>query len=85
LREIPGIECHEPQGAFYVFPNIKGTEITSWEFQERGLEEAGVALLSGESFGSYGEGFVRLSYATSKQNIEKALERLRDWVAKAKK
>lgn len=84
LREIPGIECPEPQGAFYVFPNIKGTGITSWEFQERGLKEAGVALLAGESFGSYGEGFVRFSYATSKQNIEKALERLRDWVAKAK-
>ena len=85
LRGIPGIECPKPQGAFYVFPNIEETGITSWEFQERGLKEAGVALLSGESFGGYGKGFVRLSYATSEQNIQKAIDRLGHWVMKSNK
>ncbi len=85
LRGIPGIECPKPQGAFYVFPNIVETGITSWEFQERGLKEAGVALLAGESFGGYGKGFVRLSYATSVKNIQKAIDRLGHWVMKCNK
>jgi len=82
LRQIPGINCPEPEGAFYAFPSIKGTGIPSQEFQERALSEAGVALLSGASFGRFGEGYLRLSYANSQENIMKALERLGDFVAK---
>lgn len=80
LQNIPGIRCPKPQGAFYVFPNVRGTGIGSREFQERALMEAGVALLSGASFGKFGEGYVRLSYANSKANIEKALDRLHAFV-----
>ncbi|MBI4531128.1 MAG: pyridoxal phosphate-dependent aminotransferase [Candidatus Latescibacteria bacterium] len=76
LRRIPGINCPEPEGAFYAFPSIKGTGLSSREFEERALSEAGVALLSGTAFGAFGEGYVRLSYATSQENIQKALQRL---------
>ena len=82
LRSIPGVECPEPEGAFYVFPSIEGTGFGSEEFQERVLNEVGVALLSGAAFGEYGEGFVRLSYANSAENIAKALERLAAFVRK---
>ena len=85
LREIPGIRCPEPEGAFYAFPSIADTGIGSQEFQERALAEAGVALLSGTSFGRFGEGYVRLSYANSQENIRKALERLEAFVAKARR
>ena len=85
LRQIPGIACPEPEGAFYAFPSIKGTGIPSQEFQERALNEAGVALLSGTSFGAFGEGYVRLSYANSQENIKKALERLEGFVSKARR
>ncbi len=81
LRSIPGLSCPEPEGAFYAFPSIGGTGLSSAEFEERALSEAGVALLSGSAFGSYGEGYVRLSYANSQENINKALERLREFVA----
>ena len=83
LRSIPGITCPEPEGAFYAFPSIKGTGFASEEFQERVLNEAGVALLSGAAFGEYGEGYVRLSYANSQENIAKALERLAALVKRA--
>ena len=81
LRSIPGINCPEPEGAFYAFPSIKETGLSSAEFEERALNEAGVALLSGSAFGAYGEGYVRLSYANSQENITKALESLREFVA----
>ena len=77
LNSLPGISCQKPQGAFYVFPNIKATGKTSDEFANWALEEAGVALLPGTSFGAYGEGYLRLSYANSIENIEKAIEKLR--------
>jgi aspartate aminotransferase len=80
LRRIPGINCPEPEGAFYVFPSIKGTGLSSSQFEERALSQAGVALLSGSAFGEYGEGYVRLSYANSQENIQKALERLDKFV-----
>ena len=83
LRQIPGITSPDPEGAFYAFPSIKGTGIPSQEFQDRALSEAGVALLSGTSFGKFGEGYVRLSYANSQENINKALDRLADFVARA--
>jgi aspartate aminotransferase len=76
LRSIPGINCPEPEGAFYAFPSIMETGLTSAQFEERALSEAGVALLSGSAFGQFGEGYVRLSYANSQENIKKALDRL---------
>ena len=80
LRRIPGIICPEPEGAFYAFPSIQGTGLSSRDFEERALSEAGVALLSGAAFGAFGEGYVRLSYANSQDNIQKALERLDKFV-----
>src|SRR6202034_1355317 len=77
LNDIPGISCLEPQGAFYVFPNITGTGLTSADLQARLLNEAGVAALSGTAFGRYGEGFLRFSYANSVQNIGSALDAIR--------
>lgn len=82
LRSIPGVHCPEPEGAFYAFPSIRETGLSSAEFEERALSEAGVALLSGSAFGEYGEGYVRLSYANSQENISKALERLAGFVGK---
>ncbi len=82
LNEIPGITCLKPKGAFYVFPNIRGTGMTSKECETFLLEEAGVAALSGASFGAYGEGYLRLSYANSIENILKALDRIRTALAK---
>ena len=76
LRSITGIKCPEPEGAFYAFPNITATGLTSSEFEERAMNEAGVALLSGSAFGEYGEGYVRLSYANSQENIKKAIDKL---------
>lgn len=80
LRDIPGISCAIPEGAFYVFPDITEMGISSNEFAERALKEVGVALLSGTAFGQQGDGFVRISYATSMSNIYKALERLEMFV-----
>ena len=80
LRQIPGINCPEPEGAFYVFPSIRETGLSSAEFEARAMNEAGVALLSGAAFGAFGEGYVRLSYANSQENIQKALESLDKFV-----
>jgi len=77
LNGIDGITCRTPQGAFYVFPNITGTGLTSAQFQERLLNQAGVAALAGTAFGRYGEGFLRFSYANSVENIQAALEAIR--------
>ena len=77
LNDIPGISCLEPQGAFYAFPNITGTGLTSADLQARLLNDAGVAALSGTGFGAYGEGFLRFSYANSIENIRSALEAIR--------
>jgi aspartate aminotransferase len=82
LNDIPGITCVEPQGAFYAFPNITGTGLTSAELQSRLLTEAGVAALAGTAFGPYGEGFLRFSYANSVENIQTALEAIRAEVTK---
>ncbi len=83
LNSIPGIRCPMPSGAFYVFPNVEGTGLSSAEFADRLLQEAGVACLSGESFGEYGKGHVRFSFANSAENIQKALDRIAGFVAKA--
>ena len=76
LRSIPGVNCPEPEGAFYAFPSIKETGLTSIEFETKAMNEAGVALVSGSAFGEYGEGYVRLSYANSQENIQKAISQL---------
>ena len=76
LNAIPGISCLLPAGAFYVFPNIQRTGMKSKPFADRLLEEFGVAALSGTSFGEHGEGYLRLSYANSEENLRKALERI---------
>jgi aspartate aminotransferase len=76
LSSIPGISCREPAGAFYVFPNITGTGMSSKEFADRLLDDFGVAALSGTSFGEHGEGYLRLSYANSEENLAKALQRI---------
>src|SRR2546428_795643 len=80
LNNIPGIHCLKPLGAFYLFPNITGTGLTSGQFADRLLTEAGVAALEGTAFGEDGEGYLRLSVANSLPNIESALERIRNFV-----
>ena len=78
LNEIPGISVKVPKGAFYVFPNIKKTGNKSKEVAEYLLNKAGVATLSGTSFGEYGEGYIRFSYATSRENIKLGLEKVKE-------
>lgn len=82
LNAIDGVTCLKPKGAFYVFPNITGTGLKSQELADRILNEAGVACLSGTCFGAFGEGYLRFSYANSLENIEKALGRINEMVAK---
>ncbi len=76
LNRVPGFRCPSPGGAFYAFPNITGTGMSSQELADHLLEHAGVAALSGASFGAHGEGYLRFSYATSLANIEEALRRV---------
>jgi aspartate aminotransferase len=80
LRQIRGFSCVRPKGAFYVFPNITRTGFSSRTLADRLLDEAGVACLSGTAFGEFGEGHLRFSYATSMENIEEALRRIKGWV-----
>jgi aspartate aminotransferase len=77
LNALPGFRCADAAGAFYAFPNIEGTGMTSREAQNRFLEEAGVATVSGTSFGAWGEGYLRFSYANSAENIMEAIRRIR--------
>ena len=74
LNKIPGFSCIQPGGAFYAFPNITQTGLRSDELQKKILEEAGVAVISGTSFGEHGEGYLRFSYANSTENILKAVD-----------
>jgi aspartate/methionine/tyrosine aminotransferase len=76
LNTLPGFRCAMPHGAFYAYPNITGTGMRSQELANLLLEEAGVAVLSGTSFGPGGEGYLRLSYANSVENIQTALDRI---------
>jgi aspartate/methionine/tyrosine aminotransferase len=80
LRQIRGFACVRPKGAFYVFPNITGTGFSSRTLADRLLDEAGVACLSGTAFGEFGEGHLRFSYATSMENIQEALRRIKGWI-----
>jgi len=81
LREL-GLPCFEPQGAFFVFPSIKGTGMTSEEFCEKLLFEEKVAVVPGNAFGPSGEGYIRCCYAAAQQDIEEALERIRRFLNK---
>ena len=82
LNRIPGISCAMPKGAFYVFPNIQETGMTSQDFADRLLEDAGVACLAGEAFGEFGKGYVRFSFANSTEKIETALDRIDGFLKK---
>jgi aspartate aminotransferase len=82
LNNIKGFSCLSPKGAFYVFPNIKGTGWPSKKLADGLLDDAGVAGLSGTAFGEYGEGYLRFSVANSIENIEKALDRIGAWAQK---
>ena len=77
LNAIPGVRCLRPAGAFYVFPEISGTGLTGVELADRLLNEAGVSVLAGTAFGGVGVNHIRLSYATSRENISEALRRMR--------
>jgi len=82
LNQIPGISCRRPKGAFYVFPNVRKLGVDCNQFADYLLNEAGVATLPGTHFGRYGDGYIRLSYATSQENIKKGLERISSAAAK---
>ncbi|MDA2937634.1 pyridoxal phosphate-dependent aminotransferase [Acidobacteria bacterium AH-259-A15] len=76
LNQIEGVSCRTPRGAFYVFPNVRGLGLKSSELAGLLLHQAGVALLSGTSFGEYGEGYLRISYATSMEKLQEGIQRI---------
>ncbi|MFQ5972752.1 MAG: pyridoxal phosphate-dependent aminotransferase [Alphaproteobacteria bacterium] len=78
LNDLPGISCRTPGGAFYAFPNITLTGLDARALQDRILEEADVATVAGTSFGAFGEGYLRFSYANSVENIVTAMKRIRE-------
>jgi aspartate aminotransferase len=82
LNAIPGISCQIPQGAFYVFPNVSAVNIPVRKLANRLLTEAGVAVLPGTDFGKFGEGYLRLCYATSPDEIELGLKRLGEFLSR---
>ncbi|MGH9533271.1 MAG: pyridoxal phosphate-dependent aminotransferase [Terriglobales bacterium] len=81
LNQIPGVRCLTPPGAFYLFPNIRATGLSSQQFADGLLEQAGVAVLSGAAFGPGGEGYIRISAANSMENLATALDRTAAFVA----
>ncbi len=83
LNELPGVECITPQGAFYAFPRVSGTGHPVDTLAAVLLDEAGVACLAGTAFGRYGEGHLRFSYANSRENITRALERMGEVLSRA--
>jgi aspartate/methionine/tyrosine aminotransferase len=80
LNELPGVSCVDALGAFYVFPNIKGTGMTSKQVEEGLLNDVGIATIAGTSFGKHGEGYLRVSYANSLENIAEAMTRMGGWL-----
>ena len=83
LNALPGISCIEPAGAFYAFPNITGTGRKAKALELGLLDEVGIATIAGTSFGQYGEGYLRVSYANSLENIRTAMDRMGEWLRKA--
>ena len=84
LNALPNVTCLTPKGAFYAYPNIKATGWKAKKLAAQLLEEAGVATIGGPDFGVYGEGYIRLSYANSLENIERALARMGDFLTSTK-
>jgi aspartate/methionine/tyrosine aminotransferase len=84
LNKLPGVSCATPKGAFYAFPNIKQTGWKAKALASALLEDAGVAVIGGPDFGILGEGYMRLSYANSAANIQKALGRMGEFLANRK-
>lgn len=82
LNEVPGFRCALPGGAFYAFPNVRGTGMDSHALADMLLEEAGVSCLSGTAFGEYGDGYIRFSYANSLENLMEAVERMKNLSAR---
>ena len=82
LNRLPGVKAVTPKGAFYAFPNVSRTGWKAKPLASALLEEAGVAVIGGPDFGVHGEGYLRLSYANSLENIERALERMRDFLSR---
>ena len=82
LNEVPGIKCITPPGSFYCFPDITGTGLSSQEFTDRLVEEAGVAVVAGTAFGTQGEGFVRITYAVHDDDIHEGIERMKKFFSK---
>jgi len=80
LNALPGVRCVEPGGAFYAFPNVSRLGLPAKRIETGLLEEAGVATIAGTSFGAQGEGFIRISYANSVENIRAAMVRIRGWL-----
>ena len=76
MNNLPGVSCRTPGGAFYAFPNITETGLDSRTFADRAMDEAGVALLSGTAFGEHGNGYIRISFANSQDNLRLAIDRL---------
>ncbi len=81
LNELPGVSCVRPAGAFYAFPNIRETGRSAQDLADALLDEAGVAVLAGTSFGEEGEGYLRLSYATTIERLQLGLDRMRQLLA----
>ena len=84
LNKLPGVSCATPKGAFYAFPNVKRTGWKAKALASALLEDAGVAIIGGPDFGILGEGYIRVSYANSTENILKALDRMREFLANRK-
>jgi aspartate/methionine/tyrosine aminotransferase len=78
LNSVPGVKCDAPSGAFYAFPDITGTGLTSQEFTDRLIETAGVAVVAGTAFGSQGEGYVRVTYACANEDIDEGIRRMQE-------
>tara|TARA_X000001036_G_scaffold56597_1_gene46347 strand:- start:3372 stop:3896 length:525 start_codon:yes stop_codon:yes gene_type:complete len=83
-NQIPGMQSQMPEGAFYTMPNITGTKLSSKEMETLLLEELKVATVAGTSFGKYGEGYIRFSYANSQENIIEALDRIHEYAIENK-
>ena len=84
LNSIDGINCKTPLGAFYAFPNISGTGLSSSDFADIALDNYGVALLSGTAFGNYGDNYIRISFANSDDNLREAIDRLNRMITELK-
>ena len=78
LNTVPGVKCDSPDGAFYAFADITGTGYTSQEYTDKLVESAGVAVVAGTAFGSQGEGYIRVTYACSDEDIDEGVNRMKE-------